>query len=184
MYHVCDTPHHRYRCIDMSFENLWGPVQTFGWICLFAFLRKNNPRSKPLCPSLWKSASMPPQYLPLNRHSFQMILKDHQHHLTNDTDPRASSPLSTLVVSPFGSRLIRFAKVPPITSIYNMISNPMDFKTMSIKLEMGQYPNREACKDDVNLIFNNCNTHNLPDSSLVCQNWVPKKNSQRRRNPI
>ncbi|WAR52569.1 hypothetical protein PtB15_1B1012 [Puccinia triticina] len=152
----------------------------------------------------------------------KIILKDHQHHLTNDTDPGASSPPAPSapdVPSKLAAALIRKPKPPPkpkkfqasgmsipdhkmcqnllkklasnqlsqpfrkpvdpirdsAPNYFNIISTPMDFKTMGLKLEMGQYPNREAFKDDVNLIFTNCKTYNLPDSSLVVKYAEPLK---------
>ncbi|KAA1114250.1 hypothetical protein PGT21_001821 [Puccinia graminis f. sp. tritici] len=152
----------------------------------------------------------------------KIILKDHQQHLANDTDPGGSSPPRLPppdVPSKLAAALIRKPKPPPkpkkfqasgmtipdhkmcqnllkklasnplsqpfrkpvdpiresAPNYFNIISNPMDFKTMGLKLEMGQYPNREAFKDDVNLIFNNCKTYNLPDSSLVVKYAEPLK---------
>ncbi|EFP77426.2 uncharacterized protein PGTG_03382 [Puccinia graminis f. sp. tritici CRL 75-36-700-3] len=152
----------------------------------------------------------------------KIILKDHQQHLANDTDPGGSSPPRLPppdVPSKLAAALIRKPKPPPkpkkfqasgmtipdhkmcqnllkklasnplsqpfrkpvdpiresAPNYFNIISNPMDFKTMGLKLEMGQYPNREAFKDDVNLIFKNCKTYNLPDSSLVVKYAEPLK---------
>ncbi|PLW33747.1 hypothetical protein PCASD_12510 [Puccinia coronata f. sp. avenae] len=117
----------------------------------------------------------------------KIILKDHQHHLANDTDLRSSSPppapapevpsklalASHPLSQPFRKPVDPIRESAP--DYFNIIHNPMDFKTMGIKLEMGQYPNREAFKDDVNLIFNNCKTYNLPDSSLVVKYVEPLK---------
>ncbi|KAI7963119.1 hypothetical protein MJO28_001213 [Puccinia striiformis f. sp. tritici] len=81
----------------------------------------------------------------------------------------ASNPLS----QPFRKPVDPIRESAP--NYFNIISHPMDFKTMGIKLEMGQYPDREAFKDDVNLIFSNCKTYNLPDSSLVVKYAEPLK---------
>ncbi|KAI9604502.1 hypothetical protein KEM48_000737 [Puccinia striiformis f. sp. tritici PST-130] len=131
----------------------------------------------------------------------KIILKDHNHLLVNDTNPGPSSPPPVPQAegpSKLAAALIRKPKPPPkpkkfqangiqpfrkpvdpiresAPNYFNIISHPMDFKTMGIKLEMGQYPDREAFKDDVNLIFSNCKTYNLPDSSLVVKYAEPLK---------
>ncbi|CAH7673331.1 expressed protein [Phakopsora pachyrhizi] len=58
---------------------------------------------------------------------------------------------------------------------FNIISRPMDFKTMSDKLEMGQYTDREAFRSDFDLVLENCKTYNMPDSSLVLKHAEPMR---------
>ncbi|MBW0488935.1 hypothetical protein O181_028650 [Austropuccinia psidii MF-1] len=58
---------------------------------------------------------------------------------------------------------------------FNIITRPMDFKTMGDKLEMGQYPNRQAFRDDFNLVLENCKAYNLADSPLVLKHAEPMK---------
>lgn len=183
------------------------------------------PSSTPTLPKIRipaSSAAVEPQVAqaPLPK----IILKDNQHHPSNDPDNTVSltpaPPAPTPEVpSQLAAALIRKPRAPPkpkkfqasgmtipdhrmcqsllkklvnqplsqpflkpvdpirenAPNYFNVISHPMDFKTMGTKLDMGQYPNREAFKDDVNLIFSNCKTYNQPESSLVVKYAEPLK---------
>ncbi|KAH9824294.1 hypothetical protein DFH28DRAFT_1103158 [Melampsora americana] len=87
------------------------------------------------------------------------------------------SILKKLVSNPLGAPFRK--PVDPIRQnapdYFNIISRPMDFKTMSDKLEMGQYPDRQAFRDDFNLVIQNCKTYNLNDSPLVLKHAEPMK---------
>lgn len=54
-----------------------------------------------------------------------------------------------------------------ITGYYNIIKNPMDFKTIEGKLERGIYPEFEDFCNDVNLIFNNSFQFNAQNEGII-----------------
>ncbi|KAJ3923858.1 hypothetical protein F5877DRAFT_30731, partial [Lentinula edodes] len=59
-----------------------------------------------------------------------------------------------------------------VADYYDVISNPMDFQTMSKKLKARQYKSKKEFKDDLDLIWSNCCTynstegHHLPKAAL------------------
>lgn len=54
------------------------------------------------------------------------------------------------------------AQVP---EYYKVITNPMDFETMTKKIEAKQYPDIAAFKSDFQLVVDNCRTFNPPQSA-------------------
>ncbi|KAG0147815.1 hypothetical protein CROQUDRAFT_655590 [Cronartium quercuum f. sp. fusiforme G11] len=119
-----------------------------------------------LVPSLVKKPKPAPK--PKKFQASGMTIPDHK---------LCQSLLKKLASNPLGAPFRR--PVDPIRQgapdYFNIISNPMDFKTMSDKLEMGQYPDREAFRDDFNLVIQNCKTYNLADSPLVTRHAEPMK---------
>lgn len=59
--------------------------------------------------------------------------------------------------------------LPHYSSVRPVISNPMDFQTMSKKLKARQYKSKKEFKDDLDLIWSNCCTYN---STEVCLSSV------------
>lgn len=49
---------------------------------------------------------------------------------------------------------------------FEIIKEPMDLSTMSVKLEAGQYSNRSQFENDFRLIISNAKQYNLPDSHV------------------
>ena len=61
----------------------------------------------------------------------------------------------------------------------NIIKHPMDLGTCKNKLLNGEYKIFQELMDDLNLIWENCRTYNLPDSEIVkCANDCDKKMRQ------
>lgn len=46
----------------------------------------------------------------------------------------------------------------------NIITSPMDIKTMEKKLMNNEYENKESFLEDIRKIFNNCRTYNQADT--------------------
>ena len=60
-----------------------------------------------------------------------------------------------------------------------IIKHPMDLGTCKKKLLNGEYKIFQELMDDLNLIWDNCRTYNLPDSDIVkCANDCEKKMRQ------
>jgi hypothetical protein len=60
-------------------------------------------------------------------------------------------------------------------SYYDEIRNPMDFGTMSNKLNASQYQTMEEFKDDVELVLSNCRLFNPPGTGpTICAGTVEK----------
>ncbi|KAJ7496124.1 hypothetical protein B0H11DRAFT_1716448 [Mycena galericulata] len=56
-----------------------------------------------------------------------------------------------------------------VVDYYDVIKEPMDFKTMTEKLESNQYATVEAFLDDTQLVFDNCRRYN-PEGSVYVKN--------------
>jgi len=54
-----------------------------------------------------------------------------------------------------------------IPDYFDVIKKPMDFSTITNKLESGEYKSVDGFEADVQLVFNNCSSYNLPGSSVV-----------------
>ncbi|KAJ3809100.1 hypothetical protein F5876DRAFT_44602, partial [Lentinula aff. lateritia] len=68
--------------------------------------------------------------------------------------------------------VLKAEMLPRYSSVLPVISNPMDFQTMSKKLKARQYKSKKEFKDDLDLIWSNCCTynstegHHLPKAAL------------------
>ncbi|THH20490.1 hypothetical protein EW146_g882 [Bondarzewia mesenterica] len=51
-----------------------------------------------------------------------------------------------------------------VPDYYDVISNPMDFQTMSRKVKQKQYKSKKEFKDDLDLIWSNCFTYNATEN--------------------
>ncbi|TFK73901.1 Bromodomain-containing protein [Pluteus cervinus] len=59
---------------------------------------------------------------------------------------------------------VNLSEVP---DYHDFVKNPMDFETMSHRVETNQYPTLDAFVSDAMLIFNNCRKYNDPGSIYV-----------------
>lgn len=74
------------------------------------------------------------------------------------------------ILSPLAFRLNK-----DIRSYYEEILNPMDFGTMSAKLNEGKYRTMEQFKNDMELVFSNCRLFNPPGTvPTICAAVVEK----------
>jgi len=56
-----------------------------------------------------------------------------------------------------------------VPDYYEVVKNPMDFKTMGEKLKAGKYKSIDAFVEDVQLIIDNCKSYN-PESTVYYKN--------------
>lgn len=71
--------------------------------------------------------------------------------------------------------LFPFSNPDIVNRYYEEILHPMDFGTMSNKLNEGKYHAMEEFKDDVELIFSNCRLFNPPGTGpTLCAGVVEK----------
>ncbi|KAJ1515797.1 hypothetical protein HMI56_000795 [Coelomomyces lativittatus] len=47
---------------------------------------------------------------------------------------------------------------------YQIIKHPISLREIKVKLDKGGYPDLEALKEDLELMFNNCKKYNTPKS--------------------
>lgn len=62
-----------------------------------------------------------------------------------------------------------------IPDYFDVIKNPMDLGTIQDKLLHGEYENAEELANDVNLVWQNCETYNGKDHDIVKMAKVLKK---------
>jgi len=87
----------------------------------------------------------------------------------NAMKARIEEILSQLVAEPRGWAFHEPVDPADVGDYYDVIKNPMDFKTIQQKIDLNKYKSFDSFVDDVQLVFDNCRQYN-PEASIYAKN--------------